>query len=372
MVRIVPLAWRFVIHDRVRFAITTSGIACAVALMLFLFATVEGVKVEANGYVAQRPVSVWLGQKSASNLIRSTSFMHASLEDAVRAVPGVGEVTPLLRVIASMRLAADDATLFVFGFDPSSALSAPTVVRGSASPQRGEIILDRAFAAKHRIALGETVDVQDRAFRVVGLSRGSNALIIQFAFVPIDDAHELMDLNRELVSFFLVRGQAGTDADRLAAALSNAFPRLGAITQEAFADNNLEEMRTGVLPVLASVAFAGGTLALAVLTLMLYANVVDAREHYALLKAIGAEQVLLIRLVVRQALLTATCGCVAGLLLYWAGAPVVLFLVPELTQALVPTVVGNVFVAVLTLAFLSAWLPAVRLGSVYPAEVFRA
>lgn len=74
------------IHDRVRFAITTLGIACAVALMLFPFATVEGVKVEANGYVAQRPASVWLGQKSAINLIRNTSFMQASLEDAVRVI----------------------------------------------------------------------------------------------------------------------------------------------------------------------------------------------------------------------------------------------------------------------------------------------
>lgn len=368
----VPLARLMVTRDTVRFLIATLGVAFANTLMLFLFATTEGVRREANGYVSQRTADVWLSHRNATNLFRSTSFLQASLLNGLREVAGVREISPLIRLIATSRIDEHDATFFVFGIDADAPLVRPQVVRGSTELAPGDIILDRAFAAKHGLNLGDSLLVQEQTFRVVALSQGTNAFLMQFAFITMEDAQRLLDLGRDLVSFFLVTAQPGISAEQLAENFQQAYPRLSAFTQSEFSSNNLEELRVGVFPVLGSIAFAGATLGVAVLTLMLYGNVIDKRDAYAVLKALGASQRFLMRLVLQQALLLSIGGFVVGLCLYALGTPLLIRLVPEMAQALTWPIASGVLGTTVLMGLLSAWVPIARLGRIYPAEVFRA
>jgi putative ABC transport system permease protein len=232
-------------------------------------------------------------------------------------------------------------------------------------------VLDRAFARRYRLAPGDWLRLQGVPFRVTGISRGTNAVITQLAFVSLGDARGLLGLG-DVVSFLLVTGRPGVAPESLVAAVRRTGRRLNAFTQPEFARNNLDELRNGLLPVLATVDAFGAAVGAAVLGLLLYGTVVERREDFALLKALGAGRGALRRLVLRQAAFAVGAGFAAGLGAHLALAPLLGALLPQVPLALDPAAAALALALALAMGLAGAWLPIARLERVYPAEVFRA
>lgn len=367
----VPLGARLIVLDRVRFAITAAGIGCAVALMLFLVALHDGVRIEANGYIASRPVHAWITQDNTTSFIKSSSFLLAAGRATLADMEGVEEVSPIIRVITTMAFGDERVSVIVLGIDPLSAAGRPSLTDGTALAAAGDLVLDRAFARTRGLSLGDSVMMQGRRFRVVGLSEGTNAVMTQFAFVSLDDARALLGIP-QLASFFLVRGSATEQPDALAARLEGRLPGTNVFTQEEFASNNLRESQGGILPILVTVAVLGGIVALAVLSLLLYGAILEQRETYAVLKAIGASDYVLARIVVFQSLAAVAAGLGFGLLAYLLCAPLVVRIVPVLALALSWQAALAVAGLVTVIGLVGALLPLRRVATIHPAELFRA
>ncbi|MFN8571232.1 MAG: ABC transporter permease [Gemmatimonadaceae bacterium] len=369
--RRVPLGRRLIAHDRLRFAITITGVGFSVVLMLFLLALYEGVRIESNGYIAARPSQAWVTQDNTTNFIKSSSFLRASAADSLRSDPNVAEVTPLLRLITTVRIGATLTTAIVVGIDPHSSLPAPDVVVGTARLQRGDIVMDQALVRRYGARLHDSLEVQGQKFRLVGLSRGTNAVLTQLAFIPLEDATTLLGF-RDVASFLLVRSTPGVDPSTLTTRIRGRIRHTNAFTQEEFTENNMRELRGGLLPILASVAVLGGIVGLSVLSLLLYGSILERREEYALLKAIGAPDAFLARLVFVQSLAAVSGGVLFGTLVYALGAPLVRRAVPVIVLSLnAPAVVG-VCTAALLVGCVGALVPLRRVGRIFPAELFRA
>jgi putative ABC transport system permease protein len=367
----IPMARRMVARDRVRFSVSVAGAGFTTLLLLFLLGTYEGVQREANGYVSTRPADVWVCQSNSNNLMRSTSLVGAAVGEEIGRLDGVAGITPLLRTIATARIRDRSVTFFILGIDPDSDASAPVIIAGSGRLQPGEIILDRALAAKHGIRPGDSIQVQDRTFRVAGISSGTNAVLTQFAFATLEDAASLLGL-AGVVSFWLVSSGEGESAGALAQTIRDRFPGLNAFTRDEFVRNNLDEMRTGLLPILATLATLGFMTGGAVLTLLLYGGVLERRPDYALLKAIGASHRFLVLVVARQSLLAVMGGLVFGTLAYALAAPLLRRLVPETALAISPTIAATVGLTALLMGLIGSWLAIRKLRWIYPGEVFRA
>lgn len=366
----VPLGRRMLWGDRARFFVTAAGVGVVVALLLFLFTVYEGAQAEAIGYVSTRPVDAWVSHRNSTNLVRSVSYLPEDLGLGLETVPGVARASPLLRVIASTRIRGEQATFFIFGIDPASPVTRPEVVAGSAAPGDGELLLDRAFARKHRLGIGDTVRVQDRSFRVAGLSAGTNALVTHFGFSTLDDGQRLLGFDN-VASYFLVEAEPGVAPEVVTDSLRRRFDEVNVFTAEQFVRNNVDEMRSGVLPLLWSVTAFGTAAGAAVLTLLLYGAVLERRADYALLKAIGAGHRWIDGLILRQALLVVGGGLAAGVVIFGASAVVFRRLIPEITFGVAPWVVLSTAGVALVLGLAAAWLPIHRLRRVYPGEVFR-
>jgi len=368
----VPVAWKMILKEKARFLITVGGVGCTVLLMLFLFGIYEGVKNGATSYVSNSSANIWICQKNSTNLLRSSSFLPSSIESELSQVSGVDTVTGILRVLATAKISGKSVTLFVFGFDPRCRLGSPSALKqGSAALQSGEIILDRAFAAKHHLAVGHSLQIQDRTFRVSGISEGSNAIVAQFAFTTLKDAQQLLGLP-DIVSFFLLKVNEQRDSRALVESLRGQFPSLSVFSKQEFAENNLEEMETGVLPVLWTIALFSAIVGVSVITLLLYGSVLEKREDYALLKAVGASQGYLIALVLQQSLFGTLMAFAFGLALSSACAPLVITLVPEISLLFTWRAAVAVLAASLLIGALGSWGPIHKLRRIYPAEVFRA
>jgi putative ABC transport system permease protein len=354
-----------------RFGVTMGGVGVSVALMLFLAGAYGGVSTEANGYVAQRPVTVWVAQRNSTNLVRSTSFLGGATTDAVRTAAGVADVTPLLRLITTLTIRRKGFTAFVCGIDSANAATRPMIVEGTGALGHGNIVVDRALARRTGLTVGDTLSIQGRTFRVSGISSGTNVVISQFTFIALDDAQKLLGFPN-VVSFLLVQAKPGVTPATLAVTLRDEQPDLNVFTAEQFVANNLEELQTGLLPILATVALFGAIIGASVVTLLLYGAILDRREDYAVVKAIGAGAGYVRLLVLGQSIASVACGYVVGLALYFASAPLIVRIVPVFISALSLEDAARIALATLVMGAVGALVPILRLQRIHPAEAFRA
>jgi putative ABC transport system permease protein len=369
----VPIATRMLLRQRGRLVVTALGVGVTVALVLFLAAVHEGVKDGATSYVHTTRGDVWLCQKNSNNLLKSSSFLDEELIDEVAAAPGVGRASGLLRVITRAEAGGRaTSTLFIFGFDPLTRLGAPArMLAGSSQLKPREIVVDRAFAAAYGLRIGSTLRIQQLPFRVAGISDGTNALVSQYAFMPLADARDLLGV-AGIVSFVLATPSPNVTPAALARTLRARFPDDAVYERARFEQNNLDEMEAGVLPVFGAVGVFASLVGAMIVTLMLYSSILERREDYAVLKAVGAGDRFLTLLVVRQSLLGSLAGFALGGILIALATPLLLRAVPQLSLDYRWQAAAAAFAGTLALGAFGAVLPIAVLRRIYPAEVFRA
>jgi putative ABC transport system permease protein len=368
----IPVARRLLLRNRGGAIVTVAGIAATVALLLFLFAVHDGVKDGSTRYVRTAGVDIWVSQKNSDNILKSSSFLPSSLAERIAAIDGVAVASPLARVITKADIGGRrSSTLFILAFDPSTRVGAPTTLsEGTTQLRRREIILDRSFVAKYDLRLGGPLDIQGKRFRVAGISEGTNALVSQFGFTRLDDAADLLGLHGT-ASFIVVRVRQVQQRAVVAKRIRAALPDLAVHESPDFVRFHEEEMESGVVPVFATAAFFGAVVAAFIVALMLYNSVLERREDYATLKALGASQRTLLRIVLAQALLVTTAGCVLGGIIVAILTPLLLKVVPALAIQYRPWLIVVLPLALLVGAVASA-VPIRLLRRIYPAEVFRA
>jgi putative ABC transport system permease protein len=361
----VPLARRLLLRNRGGFLVTVAGVAATVSLLLFLFAVHAGVRDGSTRYVRTSGVDIWIAQKGSDNIIKSSSFVPAHLAARVAGIEGVAAASPLLRVISKAEIRGQlTSTLFLFAFDPATRLGAPNAI--AIGP--GEIVLDRSFARKYGLAKGDLITLHQRVFRVAGMSDGTNALLSQFGFVRFEDGARLLGLP-DTASFILVRTRG--DRDAVAQRIRDAIPGVAVYEGDDFTRRHDEELDSGVMPVFFGLAVFGAAVGGFLIALMLYSSALERRDDYATLKAIGAGQRTLTRLVVAQALLVTVAGCVAGIVFMAALTPILLRAIPTLVLLYRP-LHALLFPVALLIGALAAVAPVRVLRRIYPGEVFRA
>lgn len=95
-----------------------------------------------------------------------------------------------------------EQTAYVPDMDTATGVGGPwslTEGRNIAAP--GEVVLDRILARKNDVHLGDTVDIVDGRFTVVGLSDQTAALGNFYAFISPPDAARLLRAGNRAVLF---------------------------------------------------------------------------------------------------------------------------------------------------------------------------
>ncbi|HVT04405.1 MAG TPA: ABC transporter permease [Thermoanaerobaculia bacterium] len=369
----VPLARRMLFRDRGRLLVTVVGLGATVSLILFLLAVYDGVRDGTTKYVRSTVVDLWVCQKNANNLLKSSSFVPVARAGEIKGMAGVRGAAPLMRIITRARIGnRSSSTLFILAFDPQTRIGEPaSIAAGTPRLERREIILDRSFARKYGLAVGSTLHIQQTPFRVAAISEGTNALLAQFAFVRIDDGEELLGVPG-IASFILVQLAPGADRRKVSDAIRHLDAGLAVYTRDEFTANNLAEMQTGVLPVFGTIVVFGALVCGLVIALMLYSSVLERREDYATLKALGASQSYLLRLIVVQSVAGSIGGFVCGMILTALMEPLLLHFVPALTVHYTAAVALAVLAGSVLIGVCGAAVPIQLLRRIYPAEVFRA
>jgi ABC-type antimicrobial peptide transport system permease subunit len=352
-------AIRILRSQPLRLALTVGGVALCIVLMFFLLAVYRGVADGSVDYIRCNPADFWVLQRSATNILRGSSLVSAAQAEEIQRFPEVGSISQVLLLLATISKEREVRTVFLTGFEPGSAVGGPPrLTAGRSLEGDTEIVLDRSFAAKYRFRLGDRVAIQNSQFTVVGLSEGTNAFVIQYAFVSLRAARDLIGFPG-LATCFLVKVRPGTDAAALVLRIRGEWPGLEVYSQRDFLENNIREMKSGFLPLLYTVAAIGAVVLTAILSLLLSVNILERRRDFAVLKTLG-----------KQALLIAAASSLAAVALFFPLVRLIENLSPEVSARSSVAQVLAVVAVVGAMSLVSSLFSIRRLRRIYYLEAY--
>ena len=366
----VPLARRQLTHEPAKLAIALLGVTLSVALVGLLFGLREGIRHQASAFVDRAGADVYVAPRDTRSFdTGGPPALPVSLRAELARAPGVADAGAVVASLGILRLHDKRVATLLIGFEPGHVGRPWKMHHGRAPTRSGEIAVDRVMAGAHGLDPGDTVVVRGRRLRVVGLTSNTASWMTPMVFTTRQQAAE-MQAAPDAASFVLLRSD-GVGAGRLAEAVRERLPDLNVMTGAELAANDRELIgRTfnGPLMVMVLIALAVGAIVIAITT---YGFVAERRREFGSLKAIGARNGRLYRLVAFQAMTIAGLALVAGIALQQGAAAAIEALWPKFLFVSLPGHYVLAVVAAIVMGLVGALVPARVLARLDPAEVFR-
>ena len=349
---------------------TTCGMALCIMLMLFLLSIYRGVYVGSINYVTSCNADLWILQRNATNILRTTSFIRNDQRELLKSIPGISSVSPVLIIHGTVGFKERSGTVYLTGFDPRSGNGGPPkIAKGNMITANDQIILDESFAAKNKIHINDIIRIKDDSLKVVGLSSGTNMFVIQYAFITLAKAHSLLGF-ANIVSAYLVKVSEGTSLGEVTSRIKAAVSDINVFDRETFIQNNIREMESGILPLLYMIAIIGAIVLTAILSLILSINVLERRKDFAIMKALGSPKGFIPGLIIEQSMILIISGLVVGIIFFFPLIEVLEKISPEVSAVSSPVQVLTVCLGALSIGLISSIVPIRKLKKIYPLEAF--
>jgi putative ABC transport system permease protein len=365
------LARRNLLRSRGRLAVSIGGVALALTLILALDAIFEGVARQITSYVDRSGADVWVAQSGVRNLHMVASWMPATKTDAVADVEGVALAEPILYTTDSMSARDERSWAYVIGLTSDASMGGPwDVIEGTGRPGAGEAVIDRRFARRAGVGLGDPVTMLGREFRIAGLTEGTASLVNSVAFVSFDDFAARRG-GEPAVSYVLVRADVGTSPVELAERIGSSVGGVAVQTTGAFgvAERKLVlDMSGDVIAIMNVIGFVVG---LAVVALTVYIATLALRREYGSLKAFGAPDGYLYRVVLVQAGMSVMAGFVVAVAITAALSAIIPRTGVNLELAIAGASLVKVGAVAGVIATLAALLPIRQIARLDPVLVAR-
>lgn len=372
----VSVARKNLFHDKTRLAMGLGGILFAVVLMGFAVGMLFGTFRYAVELVDRSTAQVWLVSQKTRDFLSPAPFPD-EVAGQVRQVPGVAGASKLIMASYSANATGGQSSpVYLVGFDPEVELGLPwDVATGSAADLRRDmtVILDRSALREFGpLQVGDKIEMGDQVVEVVGFSRNAAWMLgMPYAFASAQTAQAVLHSEGQTLAV-LVQAEHGADVAMLMERLS-AVEGVEVLTQQDVHDRSMDAWLTGT-PVgymSGAMVLIGFLVGLTVVGLTLYTATVERTREYGVMKAIGASNWDVYRVVLEQAAILSMLGYGMGVL----GALGVGRLYASLTGmgfAVPILVLAGMLLAVLTMSGIAALFAMRKVATIDLALVFKA
>jgi len=371
------IALETLIADRGKLLTALVGVVFSIVLVNVQGGLFVGLIRKASMLVDHCQADVWVGHQNMHNVDFPRDIPRRWVY-RVRTVPGVKRAEPYLIGFSEMTLPSGGFEgIVVVGIEPPALLGGPwnvTPDRSDAVLQNDGIIVDRCDARKLEYPqLDEIREIGGHRTKIAGLSHGiTGFLVTPYAFTTYERATELLQKDPGLCSYFLVELQPGADAQAVCNAIRQRVPELEAFPREQFSwiSVNYWMTRTGLGISFGAATLLGLLVGMVMVAETLYALVLDRLGEFGTLKAIGATESQVYRILLAQALVMAVVGSVLGLAVVtavqgWFNTPRAPIVVPWWLS------LGSCLL-VLAICLVSSLLPWHRLRQVDPMTILQS
>jgi len=306
----------------------------------------------------------------------------------IRSVPGVAWAVPLYKGLLKARLEDGNYQICsVLGLDDTTLIGGPPVMlAGSLSDlRRQDAIIVNDVGANTRLVkpspvpggrpvplrIGDTLEINDHRAVVVGICRVSRTFQSQpVVYTTYSRATTFAPRERKLLSFVLVKAQAGLDPQSLTRRIREQTG-LAAHTSQEFKDLTYDYfMKYTGIPINFGIAVGlGFIIGTAIAGQTFYNFTLENIRYFGTLKAMGATNGILLRMILLQALLVGSLGYGLGV----GGASLFGYLLggTELSFRLTRELLVFAGTAIGLIIILSALISIRKVMTLEPAIVFK-
>jgi putative ABC transport system permease protein len=363
--------WRTMFTEKGRLVLSVGGVALALMLIIALDAVFLGAERQSTRYIDGTDADVIVSQSGTRTMHMAASTLPAGLAETVRGMPEVASVTPVLFASDIVSAGETRASAYVIGLPPDTAAGlSEDVVTGIALPATGGAVVDQRLAKRAGLGIGDTVTVLGRVFRIDGLSRGTASLTSSVVIIPLADFAAIQG-STDTVSYLFVNVTPGASAQDVTDRMQASIDGVTVQTRAQFAAEEralIRDMGTNVIAVMNLLGFAIG---LAVMALTIYLAMLSRRSEFGMLKAVGAPNRQLYRVVLLQSLASVGLGYLAAIAMTLGLAALLPQIGSSVSLAVGPASLTRVLIASIAIAGVAAILPVRRIAGLDPAMVFR-
>jgi putative ABC transport system permease protein len=292
-------------------------------------------------------------------------------------MPGVAAVQKHLVAFGNWKRpdGAEEGCL-VIGVEQGGTMGGPwNLVEGTAQALDGPdaVIVDALYREKLGVShLGQVVEIRGRRARVAGLTRGIRTFTTAPpVFTSFKHAQSYLGLREDQTLFLLVKAAPGVEPSALAARIEASVPDVTALTREAWMARQQDYWMFGTgagVSVLIAAAL-GLLVGVVVVAQTIYSSTVDHIREYGTLKAMGATNGYLYRVIVEQAVTSAVVGFAIAIVVALATAHAS----QQGTTAIVipPAMVAGLFVLTVLMCVAASVVSIDKVTRIDPAMVFK-
>lgn len=318
--RISSLAWRNLVHDKVRLAVTVTGIVFAVVLIVVELGLFLGFTTTTSSLVDRSNADLWIMAPQVPYIEQGVAFSERKLY-TVLATPGVAHATKYVTRFSQWQQAdGQQSSVQIVGADPDQPLGGPwQIVEGRASDLKtpDNVFIDELYKAKLGVTrVGDIAEIRGHRARVAGFTRGIRSFTTApYVFTSFKSAQDYAGIGESETIFILVTVAPGADVETVRRELASRVSDVSVVTTAGFSGMTrfywMFTTGAGVAVLLA--ALLGLVVGVVVVAQTIYATTMDHLKEYGTLKAMGATNGYLYRVILEQAVMSAIVGYALGM-----------------------------------------------------------
>ena len=311
------LARRNLFHDRTRFAVTLTGIVFALVLIIIQFGLFLGFTTTTSNNIDHSGADIWIVFHGVGYFDTGRMFSERKFYE-VLSVPGVRQAEKYIQNFAYWKKPDGGVeNVQVIGFHPGSGLGEPwNVVEGSVLAVKLEdgVIVDELYKEKLGVSkIGDRVEIGDHRARVVGFTRGIRSFTTSpFVYTSFKNAlnYTRPEAREDQLAYILVTVAPGVRSREVLESLRARLTDVDIYTREEFSRRTrfYWMFTTGAGLAVLTAALMGLVVGVAVVAQTIYAATMDHIREYGTLKAMGATNGYLYRVLIEQAAWSAVLG----------------------------------------------------------------
>ena len=371
---VYTLASRNLFQDRLRFIASLAGIVFSVVLVLVQLGLYFGFNRMLTMIIDHASTDLWV-VAAETRYFEDLSLLDGKMRERLRAIDGVAEAARVLAGFSVWMLPAGGMTsVFVVASDlAAGGLPVWNVVDGEARSlfEQGTVAIDRSYAGRLGVSgVGANAQIRGQPVVVGALTEGIRSFTTTpYVFSDIAGARAYLGLPANYTTHFLVRLKPGADRERVRQGILAAVPAIQALTPAEFSDQSRSFwlLRTGAGAALVAGAILAVIVGTVIVAQTLYSSTKEHLYEFATLRAMGASNTYIDKVIVCQALIDTIVGlAIAGLI----GLVIVRLTATSVIQiVLTPNLVLTLFALTIVMCVVSALASIARVVRVDPAIV---
>ena len=375
-------------HDKLKLGATLVGVVFAVLMSNFQVSLFLSLLLRNTMYVDRTDADVWIVPPNTQMLQGADGTLSDNLVGAARGVPGVAWSAPLLMGGAQVKLpdGGNKAVLLVGAEIPAAGAAGEAgedvrVPGGPIHVVRGDVrdltLPDAVFMEDSRRAqfgdlnVGSVREMNGHRVQVVGFTSGLLPFGPTFAFASFDTAREILGRPDHEISYVMVGLDPDADREKTLAELRTMFPEQSVLTKDEVRRRTMIFIlgESGIGQMIGMGVLMAVFCGFAVVALTMFSSVVENIREFGTLKAIGATNGDLAKLLVVQAVVAGVLGVAIGeAAVSWQ---IRMMRGPEMPLGIPWWLMLGTFVFFTAMCVAASTLALLRIRNVEPAIVFR-